>query len=179
MSIGYPPSSSSSPFIYLALLFVIFVVASFTPCFGWLLCVGQTGSDTVGVVIASRIIIVVIIVSPPSPAEERTTETCEGGRGRGGDCLGINTAPSPCCGRAWEACKRMFSWSSLSMTSLKTVFFCKNSHSFKKNKNWRLSVVHVHTSLVSLSSPQKLIFLSRKSICAPVPCGSIRVVLFC
>ncbi len=72
-----PPPSSSSPFTYLALFFVVFVVASFTPRYGWLLCVGRTGLDTVGVVIASRIIIVVIIVSPPSPAEERTTETCE------------------------------------------------------------------------------------------------------
>jgi hypothetical protein len=132
-----PPPSSSSPFTYLALLLVVFVVATFTPCYGWLLCVGRTGSDMVGVIIASRIIIVVIIVSPPSPAEERMTETCEGGRGHGGDCLGVNTAPLPCCGRACKASERMFSWSSLSTTSLKTVFFCKNGHSYKKNKNWR------------------------------------------
>ncbi len=145
-----PPPSSSSPFTYLALLFVIFVVASFTPCYGWLLCVGRTGSDTVGVVITSRIIIIVIIVSPPSPAEERTTETCEGGRGRGGNCLGVDTAPSPCCGRACKASKRMFSWSSSLTTSLKTVFFCKNGHSYNKNKNWRSSV-HVQLKVRALT----------------------------
>jgi hypothetical protein len=141
-----PPSlpSSSSPFTYLALLFVVFAIASFTPCHGWLLCVGQTGSDTMGIVIASRIIIVVIIISLLSPAEEHTMETCEGGRGHGGDCLGINTVPLPCCGRACKVSKRMFSWSSLVTTSLKTEFFCKNSHSYKKNKNWRLSV-HVQS----------------------------------
>ncbi len=135
-----PPPSSSYPFTDLTLLFVVFIVASFTPCYGCLLCVGRTGLDTVGVIIASRIIIVVIIVSPPSPAEEHTTETCKGGRGRGGNCLSVNTAPSPCCGRACKASKRMFSWSSSSTTSLKTVFFFKNGHSYKKNKNWRSSV---------------------------------------
>jgi hypothetical protein len=96
----------------------------FTPCYGWLLCVGRTWSDTMGVIIASRIIIVVIILSPPSPAKERTMETCKGERERGGECLGIDTAPLPCCGRAGKASKRMFSWSSSSTTSLKTVFFC-------------------------------------------------------
>jgi hypothetical protein len=135
-----PLPSSSSSFTYLALLFVIFVVASITPCYGWLLCVGQMGLDTTGIVIASWIIIVIIVVSPPSPAEERTTETCKGGRGCGGGCLGIDTVPLPCCGRAGEASKRIFSWSSSSMTSLETVFFHKNSHSYKKNINWRLSV---------------------------------------
>ncbi len=60
------PLSSSSPFTYLILLFDVFVVVSFTPCYGWLFCVGRMGSDTLGVIIASRIIIVVIIVSPPS-----------------------------------------------------------------------------------------------------------------
>jgi hypothetical protein len=72
---------------------------------------------------------------PRPPHQERRVETCEGGRGHGGNHLGLNTAPSPCCGRAGKASKRMFSWSSLSMTSLKTVFFCKNSQSYKKNKN--------------------------------------------
>ncbi len=135
-----PLPSSSSPFTYLTLLFFVFVVASFTPCYGWLLCVGQTGSDIMSVVIASWIIIIVIIVSPPSPAEERTTETCEGARERGGNLLGIDTAPLPCSGRAGKASKRMFSWSSLLTTSLKTVFFCKNGHSYRKNTNCRLSV---------------------------------------
>jgi hypothetical protein len=59
--------------------------------------------------------------------------SCKGGRGRGCNRIGINTAPSPCCERACKASKRMFSWSSSSMTSLKTVFFCKNGHSYKKN----------------------------------------------
>jgi hypothetical protein len=86
----------------------------------------------VGVVIASRIIIVIIILSPPSPAEERMTEMSERGRERGGNCLGINTASLPCCGREGKANERMFSWSSLLTTSLKTVFFRKNGHSYKK-----------------------------------------------
>ncbi len=43
------------------------------------------------IVITSQIVIVVIIVSLLSPAEERRAETCEGGRGSGGNHLGINT----------------------------------------------------------------------------------------
>ncbi len=63
--------------------------------------------------------------------------SCKGGRWCGGNCLSVDTAPLPCCGRACKASKRMFSWSSLSMTSLKIVFFCKNGHSYKKNNlNW-------------------------------------------
>jgi hypothetical protein len=88
-----PLPSSSSPFTYLALLFVVFVIASFTPCYGWLLCVGRTGLDIEGVVIASWIIIVIIIISLPPPAEERTTETCKGAREHGGNRLGVDTAP--------------------------------------------------------------------------------------
>jgi hypothetical protein len=84
----------------------------------WVDRVGHCGHH-----IAAWIIIVVIIVSPPSPAEERTTVMCKGGRGHGGNCFGVNTAPLPCCGRAGKASKRMFSWSSLLTTSLKTVFF--------------------------------------------------------
>ncbi len=99
-----------------------------------------------GTIIASQII-VVVIVSPPSLAEEHMMETCKGGRGCGGNCLGVDTAPLPCCGRACKASKRMFSWSSLSTTSLKTVFFCKNGHSYKKNKKWRSSV---HIQLKSM-----------------------------
>jgi hypothetical protein len=80
----------------------------------------------VGIVIASWIIIAVIIISLPSLAEERMTEMCKGGRGRGGDCLGVNTAQLPCCGRAGKASERMFSWSSSLTTSLKTTenLFC-------------------------------------------------------
>ncbi len=89
--------------------------------YGWLLCVGWRVLDIMDVLIASLIVIVVIIVSPPSPAEESRAEMREGGRERGGDHLGIDTAPSPCCGRAGEASKRMFSSSSSSTTSLKGV----------------------------------------------------------
>jgi hypothetical protein len=66
-----------------------------------------------GILITSQIVIVVIILSLPSPAAERAVEMCEGGNGCGGDCLGANTAPLLCCGRAGEA----------PMTSLKTMFF--------------------------------------------------------
>jgi hypothetical protein len=111
-------------------------VAVSTPSYyGWLLCVRRRDSDIMDVVIASWIVIVVITVSPPSPAEVRRAETCEGGRGHGGNCLGVNTGPSPCCGRVGKASKRMFSWSSSLTTYLKTVFFCKNDQSYKKTKD--------------------------------------------
>jgi hypothetical protein len=84
--------------------------------------------------------IVVIIVSPPSPAEECRAEMCERGRGCGGNCLGIDTVQLLCCGRAGKASKRMLSWLSSSTASLKTVLFCKNGQSYKKNQNWRSSV---------------------------------------
>jgi hypothetical protein len=107
---------------------------SISSYYGLLLCVGGRVLDIMDVFITSLIVIVVIIISHPSSAEERRVETCEGGRGCGGDYLGVNTAPLPCCGRTGKASKRMFSLSSLSTTSLKTVFFCKNSLSYKKNK---------------------------------------------
>jgi hypothetical protein len=114
---------------------ILFTVAFSTPSYhGWLLCVGRTGLDIMDVVFASQIVIVVIIVSLPSPAEERRVETCKGGRGCSGNYLGINTAPLLCCGRAGEGSKMIFSWSSPLTTSLKTVFFCKNGQSYKKNK---------------------------------------------
>ncbi len=62
------------------------------------------------------------------PHQPDATETCKGGRGHGGNCLGVDTVPLPCCGRAGKVSKKMFSWSSLSATSLKTVFFCKYGH---------------------------------------------------
>jgi hypothetical protein len=99
------------------------VAVSIPSYYGWLLCVGWRVSDIMDVFIASVIVIVIIIVSPASPAEERRAETREGGRGRGGDRLGVNTAPSPCCGRAGKASERMFSLSSSLRTSLKTIFF--------------------------------------------------------
>jgi hypothetical protein len=95
--------------------------------YGWLLCVGWRVLDIMDIFIASLIVIVIIIVSPPSPAEECRAETCKGGRGRGDDCLGVNTAPLQCCGRAGKGSKRMFSLSSLSTTSLKTVFFVRTA----------------------------------------------------
>jgi hypothetical protein len=113
-----------------------FTVAFSTPSYyGWLLCVGQTGLDIMDIVITSCIVIIVIIVSLPSPAEEHRAKTCKGGRGHGGNCLGVDTAPLPCCGRAGEANRRMFSWLSSSTTSLIQCFFCKNGQSYKKNKN--------------------------------------------
>ncbi len=78
--------------------------------------------------------------SPCPPHQEPWAETWEGGRGCGGDCLGVNTVPLTCCGRAGKASKRIFSWLSLLASSLKTVFICKNSQSYKKNQNWRSSV---------------------------------------
>jgi hypothetical protein len=132
------PSSSNSRH---TLPFVVFVAASSPPSYcGWLLCVGHMGLDIMDIIIASWIIIVIIIVSPSSPAEEGRAERCEGGRGLGGDCLGVNTAPSLCCRRACKASYGMFSWLSLLTTSLKTVNFCKNGQSYKKNQNWRSSV---------------------------------------
>jgi hypothetical protein len=91
--------------------------------YGWLLCVGWRVSDIMDVFIVSLIVIVVIIVSPPSPAEDRRAEMREGGRGRGGDHLSVNTAPLPCCGRAGKTSERMFSLSPSSTTSLKGVCY--------------------------------------------------------
>jgi hypothetical protein len=106
-------------------------VALSTPSYyDWLLCVGQRGLDIMDITIASRIVIVIIIITLPSPAEKWRAETCKGGRGGGGNFLGGNTVPLPCCGRAGKVSE------SLSTTSLKTVFFCKNGQSYKKNKNW-------------------------------------------
>jgi hypothetical protein len=49
-------------------LFVVFVAASPTPfSYGWLLCVGWTGSNIIDVVIACQMLLFVIIISPPSP----------------------------------------------------------------------------------------------------------------
>jgi hypothetical protein len=110
------------------------VAVSIPSYYGWLLCVGWRVSDIMDVFIASLIVIVVIIISPPSPAEEHRAEMREGGRGHGGNCLGLDTVPLPCCERADKACKRMFSLSPLLTTSLKTVFFCKNGLSYKKTK---------------------------------------------
>jgi hypothetical protein len=123
--------------------------------YGWLLCVGWRVSDIMDIFIASLIVIVVIIISPPSPAEERRVETHKGGREHGGDCLGINTAPSPCCGRAGKASKRMFSLLSSSTTSLKTVFFRKNGLSYKKNKKWRSSV-HIQLNSMCTDNHQSM-----------------------
>jgi hypothetical protein len=50
-------------------------------------------------------------LSPHPPHQECRVETCKGEKGCGGDCLGIDTAPLPCCGRAGKGSKRMFSWS--------------------------------------------------------------------
>jgi hypothetical protein len=61
------------------------------------------------VFIASLIVIVVIIISLPSPAEKSRAERRKGVRGCGGNRLGVNTAPLPCCGRAGKEGKRMFS----------------------------------------------------------------------
>jgi hypothetical protein len=90
----------------------IAVAAAFsTPSYyGWLLCVGQMVLDIMYVIVASRVVIVVIIVSPPSPAEEHRIEMCKGRRGHGGNCLGVDTLPLPCCGRVGKASQRMFSW---------------------------------------------------------------------
>jgi hypothetical protein len=81
--------------------------------YGWLLCVGRSGLDIMDIVITSQIIIIIIIVSLPSPEEELRAKTCKGERGHCGNCLGLDTEPLPCCGRAGESSKRMFSWLSL------------------------------------------------------------------
>ncbi len=110
-------------------------VAISTPSYySWLLCVGRVGLDIMDVFITSWIIIILIIIFPSSPAEERRAETCKGGRGRGGDCLNVDTAPSLCCGRVGKASKRMFSWSSSLRTSLKTVFFVRTAKATKNTK---------------------------------------------
>jgi hypothetical protein len=83
-----------------------------------------------------------LLSSPCPPHQEHMMETCKGGRGCGGNCLGVNTALMLGSGRAGKVSKIMFSWSSLLRTSLETVFFCKNGQSYKKNQNWRL-LMHV------------------------------------
>jgi hypothetical protein len=93
------------------------------------------------VLIAAWIVIIVVVVSPPSPAEERRAEMCKGGRGHGGNRLGANTAPSLCCGRAGKASKGMFSWLSLSTTSLKTVFLFLA----KATRKQKLEIIRAHT----------------------------------
>jgi hypothetical protein len=107
--------------ITIAIPIPVAVSVSIPSYYGWLLCIGWRVSDIMHVFIASLIAIVVIIISLPSPAEEHRVDTRKGGRGRGGNCLGVNTASSPCCGRAGKASKRMFSLSSLLTTSLKRV----------------------------------------------------------
>jgi hypothetical protein len=114
--------------ITIAIPIPVTIAVSIPSYYGWLLCVGGGVSDlSSDIFIASLIVIVVIMILLPSPSEECRADTHKGGRGRGGDCLGVNTAPSPCCGRAGKASERMFSSLSSLMTSLKTVFFCKTS----------------------------------------------------
>jgi hypothetical protein len=108
--------------ITIAILIPVAVAVSIPSYYGWLLCVGWRVLDITNIFIASLIVIVIIIVSPPSPAEECRVETHEGGRGHGGDCLGVNTAPLPCCGRAGKASKRIFSLLASLTTSLKQYF---------------------------------------------------------
>jgi hypothetical protein len=68
--------------------------------------------------------------------------------------LGVDTVPLSYPGGAGKTNKRMFSWLSLSTTSLKTVFFCKNGYSYKKNKIWRSSV---HVQLNSMCTDDCLL----------------------
>jgi hypothetical protein len=103
------------------------VTVSIPSYYGWLLCVGWRVLGIMDVFIASLIVIVVIIVSPPSPAEKRKAEMHKRGRGQGGNCLGVDTAPLPCCGRAGKLSERMFSSLSSSTTSLKTIFFIRTA----------------------------------------------------
>jgi hypothetical protein len=55
-------------------------------------------------------------------------------------------------------------WLSLSTTSLKTVFFCKNCQSYKKNQNWRLSV---HVQLNSMCCCLSVLFLITQDAVRP------------
>jgi hypothetical protein len=77
-------------------------------------------------------------LSPCPPHQECRAGTCKGGRGLVGNHISVNTAPSPFCGRAGKASKRMFSWLSSSTNSLKTVFFHKNCQSYKRNSSVHL-----------------------------------------
>jgi hypothetical protein len=99
------------------------VAVSIPSYYGWLFCVGWRVLDIMDIFIASLIVIVIIIVSLPSPAEEHRVETRKGGKRHGGNHLGVDTAPSPCCGRAGEESERMFSPSSSSTTSLRVTVF--------------------------------------------------------
>jgi hypothetical protein len=134
--------------ITVAIPIPVAVAVSIPSYYGWLLCVGWRVLDIMDVFIASLIVIVIIIVSPPSPVEEHRAKTHEGGRERGGNHLGVNTPTLPCCGRAGKASKRMFSSSSSSTTSLKTVFFCKN----KLQEKQKMEIVSSRT-IVGLRSP--------------------------
>ncbi len=80
--------------------------------------------------------------SSPCPPQQRSVRRRHAREKEGVvaiDCLGVNTVLSLCCGRAGKASERMFSWLSLSTTSLKRVFFHKNGHSYYKDKNWIVS----------------------------------------
>jgi hypothetical protein len=100
--------------------------------YGWLLCVGQTGLDIIDIVIASQIIIAVIIVSLPSPTEERRAEMCVGERGRGGNCFGVNTAPSTWWGRVGKASKESIFISSMSIFSMFVAVILQQQHQLHK-----------------------------------------------
>jgi hypothetical protein len=103
------------------------VAVSIPSYYDWLLCAGWRVLDIMDVYIASLNVIIIIIISLPSPVEEHRVEMCKEGRGCGGNRLGVNRAPLPCCGRAGKVSKRMISLSSLSATSLKTVYLEERS----------------------------------------------------
>jgi hypothetical protein len=115
--------------ITVAIPIPVAVAVSIPSYYGWLFCVGWRVLDIMDIFIPSLIVIIVIIVSSPSPAEELRAETRKGGRGCGGNHLGVNTAPLPCCGRGGKASKRMFSLLSLSTTSTlqKQYFFVRTA----------------------------------------------------
>jgi hypothetical protein len=94
------------------------------------------GLDIANIVMASWIVIIVIIVFLPPPPKECRLEMCKGERESGGNCFDANTVPVPLprCGRAGRVSKSFFSWSSLLLASLKTLFFCKLGQSYKKRK---------------------------------------------
>ncbi len=129
------------------------VPVSTPSCYGQLLCFLRRGLDIMDIIMASQIIIVAINIYLSSPAEECRAETCNGGREHGGNCLGVNTLSSPCCERVGKASKIMFLWPSLLTTSLETDFFCKKDQSYRKNKNWKLSV-HVQLNSTCTDNSQ-------------------------
>ncbi len=135
------PLAHHPPTAAILFLSVAYVATSFTPAYyGWLLCDGRSGSDTIDVVIASRIVIVIIIISLPSPAEEHRAETCKVGRGCGDHRFEVDTGPIAVVrkGRQSEQGEDFYGIV-INYFNFCGNYFATTAPATKKN-NWQLSV---------------------------------------